>query len=100
MIKHVVMWKLKDFAEGADKKENAQKIKSKLEGLKDKIEEIKFIEIGININDSADSYDVVLYSEFDSIEDLKIYQSHPEHVMVGDFISKVRLERKVVDYKA
>ena len=99
MIKHVVMWKLKDFAEGTDKKENAQKIKSKLEGLKDKIEEIKFIEIGININDSADSYDVVLYSEFDSLENLNIYRNHPEHLKVGELVSAVRLERKVVDYE-
>jgi len=33
MVKHVVMWKLKDFAEGAAKKENALKIKASLEGL-------------------------------------------------------------------
>ena len=88
-----------DFAEGADKQGNALKIKSQLEALKQKIKEIRSIEVGINTNDSQDAYDIVLYSEFNSIEDLKAYQEHPAHVKVGDFVNKVRLERKVVDYE-
>lgn len=99
MIKHVVMWKLRDFAEGAKKSENAQNIKVQLEGLKNKIKEVRSMEVGININDSADSYDIVLSSEFASMEDLKRYQHHPEHVKVGDFIINLRLDRKVVDYQ-
>ena len=47
MVKHIVMFKLKDFAEGANKKENALKIKSSLEGLKSKIKEVKYIEVGL-----------------------------------------------------
>jgi hypothetical protein len=99
MIKHVVMWKLKDFAEGAKKNDNAQNIKLQLEGLKNKIKEVRSMEVGINLNDSADSYDIALYAEFASLEDLKKYQHHPEHVKVGDFIIKLRLDRKVVDYQ-
>ena len=98
MIKHIVMWKLKDFAEGASKKENALKIKSSLEGLKSKIKEIKFIEVGISINDAPDFYDIVLISAFNNAKDLENYQKHPEHVKAGEFIVKVRLERKVIDY--
>jgi len=41
MIKHIVMWRLKDFAEGASREENAKKLKETLEGLKDKISEIR-----------------------------------------------------------
>jgi hypothetical protein len=98
MIKHVVMWKLKDFAEGADKKENAIKIKRLLEGLQETIREIHAIEVGININDTPSAYDIVLYSTFISPRDLEAYLNHPEHLKVGDFISKVRLDRTVVDY--
>ena len=98
MIKHIVMWKLKDFAEGANKKENALKIKSSLEGLKSKIKEIKFIEVGITINDAPDFCDIVLISAFNNAKDLENYQKHPEHVKAGEFIVKVRLERKVIDY--
>ncbi|MGD0779191.1 MAG: Dabb family protein [Dehalococcoidales bacterium] len=101
MIKHVVMWKLKDFAEGNTKAENAWKMKSLLEGLKDSIKGIRRIEVGLNTNTSnaIDPFDIVLCAEFNNIEDLKVYQNHPEHMKVGDFIGKVRLERKVVDYE-
>ncbi|MBC2580427.1 Dabb family protein [Clostridium sp. DJ247] len=100
MIKHIVTWKLKDFAEGKGKVENANKIKIDLESLKDKIEQIKFIEVGININQSEQAYDVVLYSEFESVEDLNIYQNHPEHIKVAGFVGKVKDQRVVVDYES
>jgi hypothetical protein len=99
MLKHIVMWKLKDSAEGASKNENALKMKRQLEGLKDSIKQIRSIEVGINTGDAAGSYDVVLYAEFDNLEDLKLYQNHPEHLKVGDFVGKVRLDRKAVDYE-
>jgi len=98
MVKHIVMWKLKDFAEGANKKDNALKIKESLDLLKSKIKEVKFLEVGISISDAVDFYDIVLISEFKDIRDLESYQKHPEHVKAAGFIGKVRLERKVVDY--
>ena len=100
MIKHIVMWKLKEFAEGKDKGENAKIIKTGLENLQQKINELKFIEVGININNSPQAYDVVLYSQFENVEDLNIYQNHPEHIKVGEFVKKVVNERVVVDYEA
>lgn len=99
MIKHIVMWRLKDFANGVNKEENARKLKSHLESLKSKIKEIKHIEVGINIKSSDAASDVVLYSEFDSMDDLEAYQRHPEHMKVVDFVNEIRLERRVVDYK-
>ena len=33
MIKHIVMWKLKEFAEGADRARNATRLKTELEAL-------------------------------------------------------------------
>ncbi len=100
MLTHIVVWKLKDYAESAEKIENDRIIKAKLEGLKDTIKGIKFLEVGINVNDTADFYDVVLYSEFKNSDDFNAYQNHPEHLKVGDFIGKVWLERKVIDYKS
>ncbi|QCX33041.1 Dabb family protein [Caloramator sp. E03] len=100
MVKHVVAWKLKDEAEGNNKEKNAKIIKENLERLKDVIKEIKHIEVGININTSNAAFDLVLYSEFENIEDLEKYQNHPEHVKVAEFIAKVREDRIVVDYTA
>jgi hypothetical protein len=98
MVKKVVIWKFKDFAEGASKNENALKIKAILERLKSKIREVKYLEVGISASDAADFYDMVLISEFKDLRDLESYQKHPEHVKAAEFIGKVRLERKVVDY--
>jgi len=92
------MFKLKDSAEGASRTENIQKLKSKLEALKEIIAEIKFFEVGVNSINSNASYDLVLYSKFDTKEDLYSYQKHPEHLKVADFVGKACENRVVVDY--
>jgi hypothetical protein len=46
------------------------------------------------------SYDLVLYSEFESPEALKAYAVHPDHVAVAGLIGKVRTARACVDYEA
>ena len=99
MIKHIVMWRLKDSADGASKQENAKNLKNYLEALKDKIREVRHIEVGINISGSDAASDVVLYSEFDSMEDLEAYQKHPEHQKIVSFVNEIRSERRVVDYE-
>ena len=99
MIKHIVMWRLKDSAAGASREENAKKLKESLEDLKDKIEEIKAIEVGINFNSSPAAFDVVLYSEFADREGLDTYQNHPEHLKIVDFVGEIRTDRAVVDYE-
>jgi hypothetical protein len=98
MVKHIVMWKLKDSAEGANKKENALKMKAALEGLKNKIKEIKFLEVGLSISDAPDFYDIVLTTEFKDLKDMAVYQKNPDHVKAAEYIGKVQQERKVVDY--
>jgi hypothetical protein len=99
MIKHVVMWKLKDFAEDADRARNAVRIKIELEALKQSIPQIFHLEVGINFLDSPAAYDLVLFSVFKNEKDLEQYQNHPDHLAVAEFIGKVRESRVVVDYK-
>ncbi len=98
MIKHIVMWKLREVAECGDRIQNAKKMKHDLEALKSKIPQIKQIEVGLNSLTSEGSYDVVLYSEFDTEKDLETYQKHPDHMKVAEFISTVKERRAVVDY--
>ncbi len=98
MIKHIVMWRLKDNAAGRSKEENALMLKNVLEDLKDKIPQIKEIEVGINFNPSQAAFDVVLYSAFEDKEALEQYQKHPDHVKVADIIGEIRSDRAVVDY--
>ena len=46
------------------------------------------------------TYDVVLYSEFDSKEALDAYQSHPQHAVLKPFFSAVRDARQCMDFTA
>ena|SRR5579859_1186296 len=99
MIKHIVMWKLKEEAEGHSKKENITAVKSKLESLKAAIPQIVELEVGIQMEPAEAASDVVLFSTFKSKGDLDIYQKHPEHQKVAAFIRSVVSERKIVDYE-
>lgn len=99
MIKHIVLWKLKQSAEGAGREQNAAIMKRELEALKSRIPQIRHIEVGANFLPSDAAYDVALYAEFASEQDLNIYQKHPEHLRVAGFVAKVRESRVVLDYK-
>ena len=99
MLKHVVMWRLKESAEGRTKAQNAIHAKEILDLLPYKIKEIKNLEVGINVLNTSPSYDLVLIMDFANILDLQAYQSHPEHVKVADYIQKIREARAVVDYE-
>jgi hypothetical protein len=102
MIRHVVMWELKDKAEGSSKEKNAKKMKLILEGLKINIDEIKNVEVGININDeddSGDAWDVVLISDFETELDYTMYTRNAHYKKAIKFINAVIKERRFVDYK-
>lgn len=98
MVKHIVMWKLKDSANGNSKEENAVKIKLMLEDLNGKIPSLIKLEVGIDFSNTENSSDIILYSEFKSKEDIEAYQIHPEHKKVKPFVLACRSERRLVDY--
>lgn len=98
MIKHIVMWKLKDEAHRNDKATNARLVKEKLEALSGKIDGLLKIEVGIDFLGGG-NFDVVLYSELSSKEALDTYQNHPLHQAVLPFIREAVMDRKAVDYE-
>lgn len=100
MIKHIVFFGLANEAEGKSKLDNALIIKTELENLINLIPEIKKIEVGINCPDAPKTnFDIALYSEFESMDALNIYQEHPEHKRVATYIGKVKTTRAAVDYE-
>ncbi|MBD5111063.1 MAG: Dabb family protein [Ruminococcaceae bacterium] len=94
MIRHIVMWKFKDGEE-----ENMMKFRERLLALKGQIPEIRAMEVGINVNPSERSFDAVLVSEFDSLEDLRSYSVNPLHVAVSEFCKSIRTQSVSVDYE-
>ena len=87
MVKHIIVWTLKDEYSEDEEAEIKKGIKDGLEGLKGQIPgllDIKVITTGLD----SSSGDLMLESAFDSEESLKGYSVHPAHVEVAT--TKVR----------
>ena len=95
MVKHIVMWRLR---EPASKKEDAATIKALLEGLAGLIPGLLKIEVGVNFIEDANAADVVLYSEFTDRAALETYQAHPLHQAVVPRVKALAVERRSADY--
>ena len=92
MIKHMIIWKLKDGLENPEAKK--QEIKKALEGLVGKIDGL--VEMTIHINGmECSSGDLMMDSTFESAEALALYQNHPEHVAVAGGIVRPCVEQRL-----
>ena len=89
MVRHVVLWKFKDNAEGRSRRENMELVKERLEALPALIPQIKKLEVTFDVKGSEFSSDVMLLTEFDSLEDLETYIVHPDHQKVGPLVRSV-----------
>ena len=100
MVKHVILWVLKDEYTAEQKEEIKRGIKKGLEGLQGRIPGL--LEIRVNVNPLASSNcDVMLDSTFVDEASLNGYSVHPEHVAVAT--TKVRpftASRVCMDYEA
>jgi heme-degrading monooxygenase HmoA len=99
MIKHIVVWRLKDQAHGNNRERSAELLKQKLGALRGRIPGLRDVEVGIDFSRTPQSADVLLYSVFDSREALDAYQSHPEHEAFKEFVAAIRSERRLIDYE-
>lgn len=98
MVKHIVLFKLKEELPATEKQAVMNQFKEAIEALPAKISVIRKIEVGFNVN-PAEAWDIALYSEFDSLEDVKTYAVHPDHVAAGKLLVDVKLNRACVDYE-
>lgn len=92
MIKHIVMWRVREDA-------GVQQIKQAMEAMQGQIPGLLKLEIGIDFSEDPDAADIVLYSEFEDRASLDAYHDHPAHVAVKSLIKQARTERRVVDYE-
>ena len=99
MVRHVILWKLKDSLSENEKIRIAKEIKENLEGLVGKVPGLISLEIGTNPLPSSNA-DVMLDSVLENEEALKEYQKHPEHVKAADtYIRPYTEVRRCLDYE-
>ena len=97
MVKHMIVWKLKDDIE--NKEATAINIKSALEGLVGKIDGLTKMEIIIDKLPSS-SGDIMMDSEFESNDALMAYQQHPLHVEIANGIVRPSVSARLsLDYE-
>ena len=97
MVKHIILWKLKEEFNNDKVK---QGIKAGLESLKGVIDGLLEIKVETETLPSA-NVDVMLYSVFSDAAALKHYATHPEHVKVADtFVRPYTETRACFDYEA
>ncbi len=94
MVTHIVMIKFKNETP----KDKILEIKRDLEALIDSIDELKFMEVGLNFANSDRAMDLVLTAKFDDKDGLKVYANAPSHLKVKDKIKEYGEYTKVVDY--
>lgn len=99
MVKHIILWQLKEEYSESEKNDIKKGIKDGLEGLKGKIPGLLDIKVVTDGLDSSNA-DLMLDSSFEDETALKGYAVHPEHVAVAN--GKVRpytAKRVCLDYE-
>ena len=96
-ISHVVMWHLKGDTP-AEKAVSAERVRSVLLPLVDTIPHIISMTLHDSVVHEARNADLILLSEFASVEDLRAYQVHPDHEAAAAVIREVTTDRVVGDW--
>ena len=99
MVKHIILWQLKDELSEEEKISVKKEIKDGLEGLKGKISGLIDIKVNIDGLESSNA-DLMLDSSFEDENSLKGYAVHPEHVAVaGGKVRPFTKSRVCMDYE-
>lgn len=94
MIKHIVLFKLKDRSA-----ESVQRTAQVLRNLEGKVESLLSIEVGTDVLHSERSFDIALTTTFQDLDGLQAYQVHPEHKKVIEYMNQARETSISVDYE-
>jgi hypothetical protein len=100
MFTHIVLWKLKESAGGRSREENARLMKERFEEIENMIDGLRRLVVGIDVLRTEASFDVALYTEFESRAAYEGYDAHPAHKALAAFIKDLRVDRRVIDYES
>jgi hypothetical protein len=94
MIKHIVMFKLKEKTP-----DNLRALASALNGMEGQIETLRFLEVGEDFKGSDRSFDLVLTTHFEDTQGLETYAEHKVHQPVIQLARSLCSQTVVVDYE-
>ena len=99
MVKHVIIWTLKDSLTAKEKENVKLEAKKNLEALVGKIDGLVDLKIQIDFLPTSNG-EMMLDSTFESFDALKAYAIHPEHQAVAnEFVRPYTAARSCVDFE-
>ncbi len=99
MIRHVVMWRLKDFDGVTGNPVQMDVLQKCISAMRAEVPGLIMIDLGVDKSRTPDSADLILVSEFESWAALDAYQVHPLHDEFKKLFGPLRTERRLGDYE-
>lgn len=100
MIRHIVMFRLKDEIDGTPKREILSMVQARALALKEQIPLIRRMEVHVGAaGQAAANFDLALICDFDDMAALAVYRDHPAHVAFRGYITPMRESRACIDYE-
>ena len=98
MVKHIVLFKLKETLPEEEKMRVMTDFKAAIEVLPTLIPCVRRVFVGLNCN-ADEKWDICLESEFDTLDDVRTYSAHPAHVEAAGILKEAKKDRACVDYE-
>jgi quinol monooxygenase YgiN len=97
-LHHIVMWTLKEQAQGHSKAQNMQKARELLMSCSSLVPGIELFEVGLKTDGLDCTCDVILNSVFKDEAALSAYQNHPDHMAIKPFMKAIVAQRQCMDF--
>lgn len=97
-IVHIVMWRM-NGATADDRLSQARTAVAAFEATRGTIAGVLDMQVGVNVVEAPDAWDVALSMRFENRAALEAYANHPAHLEIKRLVGPLRLERKQVDFE-
>jgi hypothetical protein len=97
-LRHIVMWNLKEEAEGQTRAQNMEKAREVLMRCSSLVPGIEQFEVGLKTDGLDCTCDVILNSVFKDEAALSAYQNHPDHIAIKPFMKAIVAQRQCMDF--
>ena len=97
-LAHVVLWRMNGITL-QERLLQANSAAEAFEATRGRIEGVLDMQVGVNVVDATDAWDLALYMRFESKAALDAYQHHPAHLEIKRIIGPMRMDRKQVDFE-
>jgi len=99
MIRHIVLFKLREYQNEIEKINAAREVLNHLDELPSKINLIQRYKAGIDVRKLDWSYDIVLEMDFNTMADLDAYTIHPAHQEFVAFNKDFSVGKACIDFE-